>query len=398
MKKLISTICICIIMTTNCLGAQQSSPKVAAKGAVLMDMESGRVLWGKNEDEPMTMASTTKIMTAIIALENGKMDDVVTVSKRAASAAEVKMHLQTGETHRLEDLIYAMMLKSYNDAAVAVAEHVGGSVENFCQMMTEKAKEIGAKDTVFASPNGLDSTIDFSQHHSTAYDMALITRYALNNEEFVKIINTKEVTIPLKGGSDKSYYIPNADKFLNIYEGAFGVKTGYTNKAGQCFVGAVKRNDIKLISVVLASGWGTAGKEQKWKDTKSIMDYGFENYEIQTIVDKNTKLNEIIAIEGSKTKKIGVKLGNSMTLVVHKEGTEKVDSDISYTSVLNAPVKEGQKVGEARITVNGQYINSIPLLADGSAEPYSIKKSFETLKNKWFHYDLKEISGTIKKD
>lgn len=394
MKNLFITFLICTILATN-VYADESYPVVAAKGAVLMDMDSGRVLWGKNENEPMTMASTTKIMTAILALENGNMDDVVTASKRAASAPEVNMNLKAGETHRLEDLLYAMMLKSYNDAAVAVAEHVGGSVENFCQMMTDKAKEIGAKDTIFASPNGLDSSFEFSEHHSTAYDMALITRYALKNPEFVKIITTKEVTIPLKGGNDKSYYIPNADRFLTMYDGAFGVKTGFTNKAGQCFVGAAKREDTTLISVVLASGWGTTGKEQKWKDTRKIMDYGFENFEMGNVVEKGTQVKQTILVNGSKTKEMQAEFGEGMHMLLNKNVKETIDTKIQLPTELNAPIEKGQKIGEAEIFIDGVYMGNIALLSIGKAEAYSLEKTIKNLMKYWADTNIETIKNLI---
>ena len=158
-----------------------AEPRVTAQGAALLDAETGRLLWGKNEEEPLEMASTTKIMTAILVLEKGNPNDVVTVSKYAARQPDVQMGLKEGEQWYEQDLLTAMMLKSYNDAAVALAEQISGSVEAFCQEMTEKAKAIGAKDTVFGSPNGLDSHLTKDQHHSTAYDMGLIAGYALQN-------------------------------------------------------------------------------------------------------------------------------------------------------------------------------------------------------------------------
>jgi len=187
-KKILIVFMMCQLWC-NVVFAETEMPRIAAQGAVLVDGDSGRVLWGKNEDVPLTMASTTKIMTAIVILEHGNLDDMVKVSQKAANAAKVRMGLSVDEEVREEDLLYAMMLRSYNDAAVALAEHLGGSVEGFCNMMTEKAKEIHAKDTVFNSPNGLDSNLSFEQHHSTAYDMALIARYALANPKFVEIIN-----------------------------------------------------------------------------------------------------------------------------------------------------------------------------------------------------------------
>lgn len=216
-----------------------AEPSVAAQGAALIDGKTGRLLWGKNEDTPLAMASTTKIMTAILVLEEADLTEVVTVSKNAAQQPKVHMNLQEGEQWRVGDLLSAMLLRSYNDAAVALAEHISGSVEGFCAEMTKKAKEIGARDTVFGSPNGLDSHLTAEQHHSTAYDMALIGAYALENETFREIVAQAAISVSdLEGRHPCS--VTNADRFLQEYSGALGIKTGYTNQAGHCFVGAVE--------------------------------------------------------------------------------------------------------------------------------------------------------------
>ena len=275
MKKIFFSFILAILLPLTAFAEEEI--KVSAHGAILMDFETGRVLWEKNSKAPLAMASTTKIMTAIVALENGNLDDKVTVSKKAALAPEVKMHLSAGEEITLRDLLYALMLQSYNDSAVAIAEHISGDVASFCNQMTEKAKSLGAKDTVFETPNGLDA----GDHHSTAYDLALITSYALKNEKFNEIINTSSYTAK---SNLRSYDLYNKNRLLNEFQGANGVKTGFTGKAGHCFVGSAKRGDMQLISVVLASGWGTQGKEQKWIDTKRILSYGFEKYHYENII------------------------------------------------------------------------------------------------------------------
>lgn len=251
-----------------------AEPTVAAQGAALIDGKTGRLLWGKNADAPLAMASTTKIMTAILVLERASLTEVVTVSKNAAQQPKVHMSLQEGEQWQVGDLLSAMLLRSYNDAAVALAEQVSGNVAKFCAEMTKKAKEIGARDTVFGSPNGLDSHLTAEQHHSTAYDMALIGAYALENETFREIIAQQEIYVSDLTGKH-SCSVTNADRFLQEYSGALGIKTGYTNRAGHCFVGAAERDGVRLVSAVLGSGWGDAGKQKKWTDTKALMDYGF---------------------------------------------------------------------------------------------------------------------------
>ena len=271
MKKIALLLCTILLINMNVNIAAADKPQVEAKSAILIDFETGRVLWEKNSREPMAMASTTKIMTAIIALESGKMNDMVTVSTKAAAAPKVKMYLTAGEKISMQTLMQAIMLQSSNDAAVAIAEHIAGSVDAFCEMMTAKARELGAIDTIFRTPSGLDK----DDHQSTAYDLALITRYALANKDFVNLINTRSAT---GTSSLRTYDIMNKNRLLNEFSGANGVKTGFTNKAGYCFVGSAERNGLKLISVVLASGWGQKGSEQKWVDTKRVLGYGFGEF------------------------------------------------------------------------------------------------------------------------
>ena len=227
MKRMTLIFLLFLFSVTTVFAAE---PSVAAKGAALIDGRTGRLLWGRNAEEPMAMASTTKIMTAILVLENCEMDEIVTISKNASHQPKVHMGLREGEQWKVGDLLSAMMLRSYNDAAVALAEHISGSVESFCEEMTKKAKQIGAEDTVFGSPNGLDSHLTDAEHHSTAYDMALITAYALQNENFREIIAQPEITIQDMSGK-RTCHVTNTDRFLREYDGAIGVKTGYTNKA-----------------------------------------------------------------------------------------------------------------------------------------------------------------------
>lgn len=364
-------------------------PSVAAKGAVLIDGESGRVLWGKNETEPLTMASTTKIMTAILVLEEGNPDDMITVSTTAAKSPQIRMNLTAGEQIREEDLLYAMMLKSYNDAAVALAEQVGGSVDEFCEKMTAKAKEIGAKDTIFGSPNGLDGHLTFEQHHSTAKDMALIARYALQNDKFVEIINTPSVTLPMKDGEGKQYYITNQDRFLQEYQGAMGVKTGYTNKAGQCFVGAAKRDDIMLITTVLASGWGKEGREQKWKDTKALMDYGFENYKKEIIAEKGQQLKPTTVLYSQK-QSIPAVLSEGFEGLFSQQELDKMQIYATQIGEMEAPVIKGEKLGTAEIMLGSSCIAKIDIIAAEGAERYTLTEMLEYLAKKWTDFPLDE--------
>lgn len=372
MKKIILSIIISIAML-QCTWAGQ--PQVNAQSAVLMDMASGQVLWEKNSNEPMAMASTTKIMTAVIALEQGNMADIVEVSKKASQTAPVKMYLQAGEKISLENLMYAMMLQSSNDAAVAISEHIGGSVQGFAQLMNDKAKEIGCNDTLFVTPNGLDS----GNHHSTAYDMALIARYALQNDEFIKIINTPQISF---SSDKKSYNVVNKNRLLTEYEGAFGVKTGFTGKAGHCFVGAAKREDKAYISVVLASGWGSMGKSKKWSDTKAILNYGFEAFEKKVLYEKGFSCGEV-RVDFSDKERVAIIIDQKAEAILNKDNSDKTDIVFSLPQSIEAPVKKGDKIGVACVLVNGQTVASVNIVADETAERLRFWDYFKKVMDIW---------------
>ncbi len=330
--------------------------KINAYCAILMDKSTGRILWEKNATEKRAMASTTKIMTCIIALENAKLDDIVTVSEKASKAPKVKLYIKPNEQYVLEDLLHTLMLQSSNDVAIAIAEHVSGTTEEFCNLMTSKARELGALNTNFKTPNGLDAN---GQHYSTAYDLALITRYALNNEKFTKIINTpsrtfKELT------HNKTINVQNKNSFLNMYHGSNGVKTGYTSEAGYCFVGSAKREGLELISVVLASGWPPS-KTLKWQDTIKIMDYGFNQFEVYKIIEKDFYVCRLHVNRGI-TDEIDVKTTDELFITKNQE--EQVDIIYNVAPDLYAPVSQGDSVGEALVFIDGEYYDRINLISD----------------------------------
>ncbi len=381
LRNFIVTILAILIGTVNIFGTEAEVPMeklaVVADGAILMDYATGRVLWSKNPTKPLSNASTTKIMTAMIVLENADLSDTVIVSKNASKAPEVKLFLKENEEVKLEDLMYALMLESSNDAAVAIAEHVAGTVEEFCKMMTDKAKELGCTDTIFETPNGLDK----GEHHSTALDMAIITRYALGNEEFIKITNTKERSF---SSNLKSYQLNNKNKLLSTYEGGNGVKTGFTNKAGQCFVGAAKRDDMQLISVVLASGWGTSGKNQKWVDTKILLDYGFENYNYETIITKGDVAGQI-NVEKTKTPTIDLVYEKGLMLPLREDEKNSIEITSKYEKNYLAPVEKNINLGKATVKINGVVESEINLMTNNFAQRHDFKTKFDLILNYWLN-------------
>lgn len=365
-----------------CLPAYAAElPQVAAHGAALADGKTGRVLWEKDGDTPMAMASTTKIMTAILVLENADLEGTVEISRNAAHQPEVHMDLREGEEWKVGDLLSAMMLRSYNDAAVALAEYTSGTVEDFCAEMTAKAAEIGAEDTVFGSPNGLDSSLPLERHHSTASDMARIAAYALENEAFCRIVAQPEIYITEKNGK-RQLSVTNADRFLREYDGAMGVKTGYTNKAGHCFVGAAERDGVRLVSAVLGSGWGDSGKEKKWTDTKKLMDYGFANYGSYQAAARGMVFGEV-RVTDSPVEMLGTVLGEDYEALFSEAERESLRMEAKLPEMLEAPVYAGETLGAARLMLGEETLAEIPLLAAGDAPCFTLWQRLRRIAAGW---------------
>lgn len=359
MKKKFGISLLITLLLSSSLYASEVPGTIYSKGSVLIEKESKRVLYEKNAHEKMAMASTTKIMTCIVAIESGKLDEIVTVSGKAARAPKVKLNLKTGEKQKLGDLLYSLMLESHNDTAVAIAEHVGGSVEEFCAMMTEKAKAIGAENTCFETPNGLDG----QSHYSTPYDMALIAAYALDNPEFVKIINTPQIEIPTtQVEGSKKHALINKNRFLSQYEGAEGVKTGYTSKAGHCFIGAVKKEDMELIGVALGAGWDSKGKSRKYTDVIKLMNYGYNNYKKYKVLDKGEEKGSVKVANG-KVEDVTLYVDETVILPLTEHEKETIELKKTVTDELQAPIDENQVVGKVEVICDGKVLKKVDLLA-----------------------------------
>lgn len=342
--------------------------KLYAASACLTEASSGRILYEKNAFSPLPMASTTKIMTCIIALENSSKDDIVSVSKYASGMPDVQLNMNQGEQYKMGDLLYSLMLESHNDTAVAIAEHVGGSVEGFAKLMNEKASSIGCTDTKFVTPNGLDA----DGHHTTAHDLCMIASYAVNNQDFIEIINTQSHKFSDVSGK-RSFTINNKDLFLSAYDGALGIKTGFTGKAGYCFVGAARRNNMLLISSVLASGW-PPNKSYKWADTKQLMDYGFSSYTLKSIIDNDITLNPLSIIDNDGTcpchiKSIPLSVNISSVYPLKNDDTVKILIDLP--EYICPPVNEGDVLGKISLCINDSVINEQPITSTLTVEKYS---------------------------
>ncbi|MDD2502594.1 MAG: D-alanyl-D-alanine carboxypeptidase [Clostridia bacterium] len=324
-------------------------PETSGKSSVLMDGGSGRPLYEENSREKLPMASTTKIMTAIVALEHCKLDEKVIVAPEASGVEGSSIWLSPEETHTLEDLLYGLMLRSGNDAATAIAIHIGGSVEGFAKLMNQTARKIGAMDTNFMNPHGLHE----ENHYTTAYDLALITSYGMRNPDFEAIVSTKHHTIPWEGHKwDRA--MRNKNKILWSYEGANGVKTGYTKKAGRCFVGSSKREGLQLVAVVLNCG-------PMFEESVALMDYGFANYKRVTLIEEGQAIQTLPIANGRK-KEVQLVTKQDYTVALRSGETEKIRKKLILPSELEAPIEKGQWVGSLQIYMEDRLMEEIPLV------------------------------------
>lgn len=381
-----------IPQTVDMTPVAEEPAELYALSAVLMDGESGRVLYEKDGERPLANASTTKVLTCIVALENSSGDDYVQVSQNAASQPEVKLGLQKGEQYYLEDLLYSLMLKSHNDAAVAIAEHCGGSVEGFARMLNRKAKQIGCKDTYFITPNGLDAEDENGKHHTTAKDLALIMRYAVKNETFLHIAQTRDYTFSEITGK-RTFSVHNANAFLDMRDGVLAGKTGYTSQAGYCYVCAWEKEGKTFIVSLLGCGWPNH-KTYKWSDTEKLLDFGDYNYEYETYW-KEPQTGKILVTDGVEDgQDIGTKIylrGKcSVTAydrekeVLLKKG-ETVTCKIEIPQKVSAPVLKGEKLGRIAYYLDGKLIDFYPVYAEKSVEKISFKWYTEKVFHDFFH-------------
>ncbi|MCD7724831.1 MAG: D-alanyl-D-alanine carboxypeptidase [Clostridiales bacterium] len=360
---------------------EKESLTLYAQAAVLMDADSGRVLYGKNQEEVLPMASTTKIMTCILALEYGNPDEIVEVSAYAASMPKVKLYAKQGEQYRLGDLLYSMMLESHNDSAVVIAEAVGGSVEEFAVMMNQKARDIGCFDSYFITPNGLDAVVNENGkiHSTTAEDLARIMAYCVTDspmkERFLEITRTASYDFTDVSGS-RSFHCSNHNAFLGMMEEALSGKTGFTNNAGYCYVGAVESEGRVFTVALLACGWPN-NKTYKWSDMKKLAVYGMERYQYRNIYEDRTftdiPVQNGIAGEDAtpyEDAAVSVYLDNGgeteIAYLLCEEDEIEVQTQVAQT--LEAPVAAGTEVGAVSYYLNDTLVKRYPIVTGGEVQ------------------------------
>ena len=376
----------------------QLSDDLYALSAVLMDADSGRILYEKEGEMPRPNASTTKVLTCILALENGDGDDYVQVSTNAASQPQVKLGLQKGEQYYLEDLLYSLLLQSHNDSAVAIAEHIGGSVERFSDMMNAKAREIGCMDTHFITPNGLDAEDSDGTHHTTASDLALIMRYAIKNKVFLKIAQTKEYSFS-DLSKKQTFSVHNTNALFSMTDGVLTGKTGFTGDAGYCYVCAVQKDDRIFIIALLAAGW-PGHKTYKWHDTLKLLDYGKNNFYYRSFWQEPDlsyiPVKDGIPERASHTDDFlpdgSIYIGGQVK-ATEEEKQQKIllknDDRLQYQvrlkDELQAPVRKGEQIGRVVYMLNGQKIASFPILAVQNVDRITFLYCAELVFRNFFH-------------
>ncbi|MBE5894552.1 MAG: D-alanyl-D-alanine carboxypeptidase [Lachnospiraceae bacterium] len=336
-------------------GSENIDLSLYANASALYDATERRFLYGENENESLPMASTTKIMTCILVLEAGCLEEWAEVSSYAASQPKVRADLRAKERYLVGDLLYSLMLESHNDTAVVLAEHVGGSVEGFAEMMNAKANELGLTDTYFITPNGLDACDEGGVHSTTACDLAILAAYAMENETFREIIQTENYTFLDETGAH-AISVTNANAFLDLRDGALGIKTGYTDDAGYCFVGASEEEGHLLISVVLGAGW-PPHREYKWEDTGELMDYARDNYEEECIL-----LSEVM-LEYAWGEQEGYVAGDGYEEMLYLSAFDEVTVESFYADELHLEtIPDETVIGWRSICLNGVEIERLPLV------------------------------------
>lgn len=366
MSKFILALSLCAaIVASSVQGvfAAEGEISVSAKSAVLIEGSSDSVIYEKNSRERRPMASTTKIMTALVALESCPLDREVTIPAEACGIEGSSVYLREGEVFTMEELLYALLLSSANDAATAIAIEVGGDIDSFASMMNEKAAQIGLADTHFTNPHGLDD----AEHYTSAYDLAVLAAYALDNEDFREIVSTYRQVI---GDGESTRHLLNHNRLLKLYDDALGVKTGYTRTSGRCLVSAAERDGVRLVAVTLSD-------PDDWKDHARLLDYGFECYSAVELCGEGD-ISVTLPCTGGDSGEITLRNRDALTVPLPDDHGE-VTRRIIAPQMLFATVNAGDEIGEAVFICDGREIGHIPLYAENSSAYIEKKGFFERL-------------------
>lgn len=368
MRRLIALVLLSLLLLTPAAAnADDLPPAIAARAYLLMDMATGRVLYAHEGETMLPMASTTKIMTAILALERGKLTDLVTAGQKPYDTGGSTIYLDLGEQQSLENLLYALMLESANDAAVAIAEHLAGTEEQFAAWMNEKAREIGATHTHFVNSHGLHDP----NHYTTAHDLALIARYAMQNPEFRRLVLVEEKEIPgFKDNLPRKLFSRN--QLLGYYEGVTGVKNGFTEEALLTNVASAKRGDTELIAVILGA------ENLLWTSSIKLLDYGFSHFASRRVVQKGDQVGHLL-LPGAAGE-VAVAAAEDLWVTLPIGGATPLDRSLTPLDGLSAPVAPNAVAGRLTMTAGGQEVGSVPVTAVAAvaAAPAALSAAADT--------------------
>ncbi len=361
MKKIIAA--VVVISMIICAASNAFAMADFADCACVINGATGEVVFSKNINKKHAMASTTKIMTALLALENSNMDDIVTVSANAASQEGSSAYIAENMQLYMRDMLYGLMLNSGNDAAVAIAEHISGSVEAFVDIMNERAVSMGLRNTHFVNPNGLYDP----EHYTTAADLAFIARCAMNDPRFREIVGTKTYQAqPLN--AEGVLYFSNHNKMFDLYEGATGIKTGYTEDTGRCLVSSAKRNDMEFIAVTLDDN-------EDWNDHMQMLDYAFASHYPKKVVEEGMNV-KVAEVDG---KKYNIVAAGDFTIPFKENGRTEVQLISHMASDLHSPINAGEKIGYLEIRCNGTEVGSVDIVSQSdirNVSPVRLRNSF----------------------
>ena len=333
-----------------------ANPAISADGAALLELDSGRMIYVKNPDKELPMASTTKVMTGLLALENEELEAKVKASKEASEVVGSSIYLQEDEELLMEDMLYGLILESGNDAAHAIAEHIAGDIQNFNRLMDEYARELGATSTNFQNPHGLPA----KNHYTTAKDLLKITEEALTDPVFSRIAATKRKIIPGPDEEVRFRFLRNTNKLFSKYPGTDGVKTGWTEKAGRCLAFSASKDGIRLVGTLLNA-------PEMYEDASKLLDWGFSEYDQVTLFEEGQRIEEL-QVEGNEKEKVRLITKDEVTLPFREREKSKISYLLKPKENIEAPIYSEDHVADLELTIDGQKVSEVKLVAENDVE------------------------------
>lgn len=378
MKKVIIAVFVFVICIGSLILAKEKELNIYSPNALLYDATYDKILYEKNINERIPNASTTKILTAIVAYENSNMEDIVEVSTKAASIGGSKINLRKGDKVKMDSLMKGLLMSSGNDAAIAIAEHVGGSVEGFCSLMNKRATELGATNTNFTTPHGLDN----EYHYTTLSDLLIFSKYFIQIPYLMEIANTEQTIIKINNYEKE---LRSTNEMLFLYDGVNGIKTGYTSKAGRCLITSIESGDRTLITMVL----GCETKKQRTDETIKLISYGYSNFEVVDIFEKMQRVFDMRVRKGVKDK-YKLEINGNRKVLLAKNEKNNIRYEYKISEILTAPIEKGSIVGKILVLINGNIISELEIKMPNTIERKDILRYFlEIFQNQNSYLEIK---------